>query len=80
MQTITTRYTGRCILAKASGGASIRFPYPHELHDDEKHKAAAVALMAKLGWTGEMVGGDNKGGGMTFVFIDGPRISREVVK
>lgn len=78
MQAIITTYRpggarGARISAKCAAG-SCSIPYPHELHDDDKHRAAAAALqakMAKLGgehWLAPMVGGCLPTGQWAFVF------------
>lgn len=37
--------------AKSGGTLSVTIPYPHELSLSEAHASAALALMAKMGWT-----------------------------
>lgn len=76
-QSITTKYfgptdrTGSRIKATSSGGLSKTVPYDHALDLDNNHKAAAVALCKKQGWTGRIaVGGAAKGTGNVFVFVD----------
>ena len=78
MQAIVTKYHGPTnskgsrIKATCDAG-SVTIPYPHELSGEDKHRAAADKLVAKLGWTdkfyGELVGGGlPNNGGMVFVF------------
>jgi hypothetical protein len=55
MQAIVTRYLGPTdtrgsrIKATADAG-SVTIPYPHELSGEAVHRAAAEALLVKLGW------------------------------
>lgn len=76
-QAIETRYMrptntrGGRIKAIAWGG-NIVIPYPHDLNTEDAHRAAAQALIAKMGWTGEFAqGGNAKGDGYVFVNING---------
>ena len=76
-QAIETRYLsatnsrGSRIKARAWGG-SATIPYPHELNIEDAHRAAANALIAKLGWTGAYAqGGNAKGDGYVFVNVEG---------
>lgn len=73
MQAISTKYIGpsnvRGSRIKATCDAgSITIPYPHELSGEDVHKAAALALIAKLGWGdyGRIIGGGTKDG---YVFV-----------
>ena len=76
-QAIETRYLsctntkGGRIKATAWGG-SATISYPHELNTDDAHKAAAMALVAKMGWptSGWTQGGNVKGTGYYFVRAD----------
>jgi hypothetical protein len=76
-QAIETRYMrptntrGGRIKAIAWGG-NITIPYPHDLSTDDAHRAAAQALIDKLGWTGDFAqGGAAKGDGYYFVNVNG---------
>jgi hypothetical protein len=76
-QAIETRYVkptntkGSRIKATAAAG-SITIGYDHALNTDGAHKAAADALIAKMGWTGTFAqGGNAKGDGYVFVNVAG---------
>jgi hypothetical protein len=76
-QAIETRYLratntkGARIKATAWAG-SVTVPYDHALNTDANHKAAADALIAKMGWIGEFAqGGNVKGDGYVFVNVEG---------
>lgn len=76
-QAIETKYLratnvrGSSIKATAYGG-SITIGYDHALSTDGAHKAAADALIAKMGWTGTFAqGGNVKGDGYVFVNVEG---------
>jgi hypothetical protein len=76
-QAIETKYIratdvrGSSIKATAYGG-SITIGYDHALNTDGAHKAAADALIAKMGWTGTFTqGGNAKGNGYVFVNVEG---------
>jgi len=76
-QAIETRYLGPTntkdgrIKATAWAG-SVTVPYDHALNPDSNHKAAADALIAKMGWTGTFAqGGNAKGNGYIFVNVEG---------
>ena len=77
-QAIETRYLGPTnnrggrIKATAWGG-SVTVGYNHALNQQENHKAAADALIAKMGWNGTYAqGGNAKGdGGYYFVNVEG---------
>jgi hypothetical protein len=77
-QAIETRYLGPTntksgrIKATAWGG-SITVGYNHALDGQGNHKAAADALIAKMGWNGTYAqGGNAKGdGGYYFVNVEG---------
>lgn len=75
MQTITTKYVGPSnvrgsrIIAKASGNNTRSIvSYDCGLSDQGAHLEAVKSLCAKLGWTGEMIGGHSKDG-MVWVFV-----------
>lgn len=78
MQAIQTKYIGPTntrgsrIRAWCDAG-SVFIPYPHELSGIEVYRAAANALVTKLGWNspyyGALVGGSlPKNNGYVFVF------------
>ena len=76
-QAIETRYLGPTnnrggrIKATAWGG-SITVGYDHALNTDDAHRAAANALIAKMGWHGTYAqGGNAKGTGYYFVNVEG---------
>jgi hypothetical protein len=76
-QAIETRYLGPTntkggrIKATAAAG-SITIGYDYALNTDGAHKAAADALIAKMGWTGTFAqGGNAKGDGYVFVNVEG---------
>ncbi len=63
-----TNYRSSRIKASAGKGISVTIPYPYELSGEDVYKAAALALIEKMGWQAE---GGIKGGytdaGMVFV-------------
>lgn len=76
-QGINTRYLratdrrGASIKATAWAG-SVIISYDHALNYEDAHKAAADALIAKMGWVGKFAqGGNVKGDGYYFVNIEG---------
>lgn len=76
-QAIETRYLGPTntksgrIKATAWAG-SITVPYDHALNSEDNHRAAAMALVAKLQWQGTFAqGGNAKGNGYYFVNVKG---------
>ena len=76
-QAIETKYVqatntrGSRIKATAWGG-SITIGYDYALDTDGAHKAAADALIAKMGWSGTFAqGGNVKGDGYYFVNVQG---------
>jgi hypothetical protein len=76
-QAIETKYIkatntrGSRIKATAWGG-SITIGYDYALDTDGAHKAAADALIAKMGWSGTFAqGGNVKGDGYYFVNVQG---------
>lgn len=74
MKAIVTKYHGPTdtrgsrIVATDSDGNRASIPYPHELSGEACHKKAADALCAKMGWSGELIGGGLKNG-YVFVFV-----------
>ena len=76
-QAIETRYLGPTntkggrIKATAWAG-SVTVPYDHGLSAENNHRAAAMALVAKLQWQGTFAqGGNAKGNGYYFVNVKG---------
>ena len=76
-QAIETKYlratnvTGERIRASAWGG-SVTVGYDYALDAQDNHRAAADALIAKMGWTGTYAqGGNAKGTGYYFVNVEG---------
>lgn len=76
-QAIETKYLGA---TNAKGGrikatawaGSVTIGYDYALDAQGNHKAAADALIAKLGWTGTFAQGANvKGDGYYFVNVEG---------
>lgn len=73
MQAITTKYFGPTntrgskIKATAAAG-SVTISYNCALSQDANHKAAALALCAKMEWEGNLISGDLPGGQSVFVF------------
>lgn len=74
-QSIATKYLGptNCrgsrIKATSSGGNSRTVPYDHSANNSDNHKIAAMALAAKMEWTGEWVGAESAKG-YVFVCVD----------
>jgi hypothetical protein len=76
-QAIETKYLratnvrGARIKATAAAG-SITIGYDYALDAQDNHKAAADALIAKMGWTGTFAqGGNTDGTGYYFVNVGG---------
>jgi hypothetical protein len=76
-QAIETKYMGPTntrgsrIKATAAAG-SVMVPFDYQLNPDGNHKAAADALIAKMGWQGTFAqGGNVKGDGYVFVNVEG---------
>lgn len=63
----TNRLEGR-IKAKASAG-SVVLNWDHALNIDGNHRAAAVALAKRCGWTGDYVCGGFTDGSSVFVAV-----------
>ena len=63
-----TDHKGARISANDGDGNRVTISYPYELSGEAVHKAAAVALMEKMGWTGELVAGALKTG-YAFVMV-----------
>jgi hypothetical protein len=79
MQAIITKYLcatnarGSRIKASCKAG-SVTISYPHELSGQACHRAAAEALVKKMGWDdahyGGLLGGQLPSGDYAFVFND----------
>lgn len=66
-----TNVTGERVKAIAWGGSAV-VPYDYALGVQDNHKAAADALIAKMGWNGTYAqGGNAKGNGYVFVNVEG---------
>jgi hypothetical protein len=74
MKAIKTKYKGPTntrgsrIIASDEDGNKVTISYPYELSGEDCHLKAANALCAKMGWTGELIGGSLKNG---YVFVFG---------
>ena len=75
-----TNNRGSRIKAWTESGHSVTVPYPHEKNQGaEAHSVAAIALVQKLGWYGDLIaGGTDKG--YVFVFADSDRFATGVTK
>ena len=76
-QAIETKFLGATnakdarVNASAWGG-SVTVPYNYALGEEGAHRAAAEALIVKLGWQGAFAQGCNaKGDGYLFVNVEG---------
>jgi hypothetical protein len=75
MKAIITTYHGptnhrpSCIVAKDSDGNTAKVTLSYEGDSAHDYQRAAEALVRKMGWTGEMVGGGTKDG-YVWVFTD----------
>jgi hypothetical protein len=76
MKAISTKYLGPTdtkgsrIRAFANDVRGVTVPWNYELENEENHRAAAEALLAKMDWSGNLAGGWVKDG-MVFVFVGG---------
>ncbi len=74
-QAITTTYKGPTnfkparIIAQSASGIRLTCSIDQEKNIDHSHAIACEALMQKLGWQGEMLGGSTKSS-MVWVFLD----------
>lgn len=88
MQAILTRYMnptntrGAKIKATAAAG-SVTINYPHGLSEEDAHRAAAQALVQKLGWVpphyGALHGGQLPSGDWCFVMVPSPAANARAV-
>lgn len=65
-----TNYRGARVKARAEAG-SIVLPWNYELNVINNHRAAALALMTKLGWDWPIAEGPLPGSG--YVFVEVPK-------
>lgn len=74
MKSIFTKYAGPTnhrgsrIIAKDMDGNRVTVSYDAALSSEQNHRMAAITLHAKMGWTGQVVGGQYKDG-YHWVFI-----------
>ena len=87
MKAILTKYHGPTntrgsrITATDGDGNRVSIPYPHHESDNDKHAAAVRALMEKMRWDGQLVGGWTPGGtAWVFLCPSSPRITVDPVK
>ena len=60
-------------ITAAAEGSRVTVPYDYGAKDP--HHTAALALCAKMGWTGDLItGGRPDGKGNVYVFVDDERI------
>jgi len=83
MKAITTKYHGPSNVKGSrysafDGDNRVILSADDSLNSDENHQRAALALMEKLNWTGQLIGGHTKDG-MVWVFDspNAPMIGRE---
>ncbi len=68
-----TNYRGSRIKAYTESGLSLTLSYDHSLRQGvEAHAPAALALAARMGWTGDLIGAGTSTG-YVFVFADSDR-------
>ena len=85
MQAIVTKFLGATntrparIKATAAAG-SITIPYEYGLTEDNCHRAAALQLISKLGWQGDIVTGGLPDGSYCHVFSQALTESRATLK
>jgi len=84
MKAIRTRYFGPgnvrgARIMATDGDNRISIPYPHELNSEDGHHKAALALCAKLGWTGNLYCGGMKDGNV-YVFGPGKSDTAQVIE
>ena len=53
-------------ISASANGHRVSIPYPHELSGMDCHRKAALALQAKMGWPGTLIGGGTRSG---YVFV-----------
>lgn len=75
LQAIETRYLGpgnvRGGRVKAvAAAATLTLGWDDALNPEENHRAAAVALCAKIGWEGKLAHGVLESGHNVFVFVE----------
>jgi hypothetical protein len=75
MKAITTKYKGPTdskgsrIIASDEDGNRAVISYPYELSGEAVYRKAAETLRDKMGWTGQLIGGEIKDG---YVFVFAP--------
>ena len=80
MQAIVTKYLGPTdsrgsrIKATAANGESVTVPYGFSGDEYSRHERAAKALMQKLEWDGEIIGGSLRDG---YAWVFAPERSRD---
>jgi hypothetical protein len=85
MKAIRTQYfgpgnvRGSRIMATDEDGNRIYVPYESELSSDGAHDKAALALCAKMGWTGNLYRGGLKRGNV-YVFGPGQSATAQVIE
>lgn len=85
MKAITTKYKGPTntrgsrIYASDEDGNRTSISYPYELSGVDVHAKAALALCAKMGWTGDLIGGGTKDG-YVFVWTNSSRVFKATGK
>jgi len=73
MKAITTKYTPSGYSACDGDGNRARIGYPAAINGIEaRHFAAAQALCKKMGWTGRLVGGQQKPGVYVWCWVNEP--------
>jgi hypothetical protein len=65
-----TNYMGARISATATDSKRVYVPYDYSLTTEGAHAKAASKLMARLGWTGKLIGGHTNNG-MVWVSTEG---------
>ena len=68
-----TNYRGARVKAKADAG-SVTLSWDYELGVPENHRAAALALMARLGWDWPIAGGALPAG---YAFVEVPEPEKD---
>ena len=75
MKAIFTKYHGPTntrgsrISAQDEDGNRVTISYPYQLSGEAVHRKAADALLAKMNWKGNLIGGSVRNG---YVFVFGP--------
>jgi len=89
MRALLTKYHGptnsrgsRITATAGAGGARVTVSYDCAKNSDGNHDAAALALCAKMGWTGDLIRGwtedrNGRATGAVYVFANSERISNQ---